>query len=193
MPFHQFIISYENLNSSAWILQFFTLQHWGGCLLLRALALIIVCYSSLCMVYGLLMYDIASFIIRRSDMWPNLLLKYNIIQLGHDIACSLYCDIAYNMGVTKTDYQPGPWFNIKMSSYQYRKSHYGDKTVVRSSYLHNGISYAGKMSSLYWISPQAFNSQYISHNIHNTLKLWLHGCHSVDKIFRPITLCHCCQ
>ena len=46
---------------------------------------------------------------------------------------------------------PGPWFNIKMSSYQYRKSHCGDKTVVRSSYLHNGISYTGKMSSLYWI------------------------------------------
>ena len=49
---------------------------------------------------------------------------------------------------------PGPQFNIKMLSYQYRKSHCGDKTVVRSSYLHNGISYPGKMSSLYWIGPQ---------------------------------------
>ena len=38
-----------------------------------------------------------------------------------------------------------------MSSYQYRKSHCGDKTVVRSSYLHNRISYTGKISSLYWI------------------------------------------
>ena len=46
---------------------------------------------------------------------------------------------------------PGPWFNIKMFSYQYRKSHCGDKTVVRSSYLHNGISYTGKITSLYWI------------------------------------------
>ena len=44
----------------------------------------------------------------------------------------------------------GPPFNIKMSSYQYRKSHCGDKTVVRSSYLHNGISYTGNMISLYW-------------------------------------------
>ena len=35
---------------------------------------------------------------------------------------------------------------------QNRKSHCGDKTVVRS-YLHNGISYTGKMASLYWISP----------------------------------------
>ena len=36
------------------------------------------------------------------------------------------------------------WFNVKMSSYQYRKSHCGDKTIWRPSYLHNGISYAGK-------------------------------------------------
>ena len=43
------------------------------------------------------------------------------------------------------------WFNMKMSSYQYRKSHCEDKTIVRSSYLHNGISYTGKKSSLYWI------------------------------------------
>ena len=46
---------------------------------------------------------------------------------------------------------PGPWFNIKMPSYQYRKSHCGDKMVVRSSHLHNGISYTGKTTSLYWI------------------------------------------
>ena len=47
---------------------------------------------------------------------------------------------------------PGPWFNIKSSSYQYRKSHCGDKTAVRSSYLHNGISFTGKMTSLYWFN-----------------------------------------
>ena len=46
---------------------------------------------------------------------------------------------------------PAGWFNIKMSSYQYRKSHYGDKTILRPSYLHNGISYTGKTTSLYWI------------------------------------------
>ena len=40
-----------------------------------------------------------------------------------------------------------------MSSYQYRKSYCGDKTVVRSSYLHNGIIYTGKMESLYWTNP----------------------------------------
>ena len=57
--------------------------------------------------------------------------------------------------------QSGDWFNIKMSSYQYNKSHCGDKTVVRSSYLHNGISYTGK-TSLYWISPLQM-CQYLDH------------------------------
>ena len=45
----------------------------------------------------------------------------------------------------------GPWFNIKMPSYQYRKSHCGDKTILWPSYLHNGIAYTGKTISLYWI------------------------------------------
>ena len=31
------------------------------------------------------------------------------------------------------------WFNIKMPSYWCRKSHCGDKTIWRSSYLHSGI------------------------------------------------------
>ena len=50
-------------------------------------------------------------------------------------------------------YQPEPWFNIKMTSYQYSKSHCGEKTVVIYSYLHNGISYTVKKSSVYWTSP----------------------------------------
>ena len=50
--------------------------------------------------------------------------------------------------------ETGPRFNIKMTSYQYRKSHCGDKTILRPSYLHNGISYTGKMTSLYWIGAQ---------------------------------------
>ena len=35
---------------------------------------------------------------------------------------------------------PGPWFSIKMSSYQYSKYHCGDKTILRLSYLHIWIS-----------------------------------------------------
>ena len=46
---------------------------------------------------------------------------------------------------------PGPWFNIKMSSYHYRKSYCQNKTAERSSCLHNGISCIDKMSSLYGI------------------------------------------
>ena len=38
-------------------------------------------------------------------------------------------------------------FNVKITYYQYRKSHYGDKTILQPSYLHNGISYTGKMTS----------------------------------------------
>ena len=60
--------------------------------------------------------------------------------------------------ITTGGMSSGPRFNIKMSSYRYRKSHCGDKTVVRSSYLHNGISYTSKMSSLYWIGAQDTSS-----------------------------------
>ena len=50
--------------------------------------------------------------------------------------------------------EAGPWFNIKMPSYKYRKCHCGDKTIIRPSYLHNRISCTGKMASLYWIRSQ---------------------------------------
>ena len=47
-------------------------------------------------------------------------------------------------GLTLLVLKPGGWFNIKIPSYQNRKSHCGDKTILRPSYLHNGISYTGK-------------------------------------------------
>ena len=58
---------------------------------------------------------------------------------------SLYCLVYGPLGN-----RSGAWFNIKKPSYQYRKSHCGDKTVWRPSYLHNRISYTGKMPSLHW-------------------------------------------
>ena len=74
---------------------------------------------------------------------------------GSDMICMLYNIIHATLQALSSYHSgfwwPGPWFNIKISSYQYRKSYCGDKTVVRSSYLHNGISYTGKMTSLYWI------------------------------------------
>ena len=59
----------------------------------------------------------------------------------------------------------GPQFNIKMTSCHYRRSHCGDKTILRPSYLHNGISYIGKMSSLYWIGALASVSGAFTLNI----------------------------
>ena len=79
------------------------------------------------------------------------------VRQGRSGSTSLMLETEYSnlFGQYRARWCPGPWFNIKMSSYQYRKSHCGDKTVVRSSYLHNGISYTGKMSSLYWIRALA--------------------------------------
>ena len=62
-----------------------------------------------------------------------------------------------------------------MPSYQYRKSHCGGKTVVRSSFLHNGNSYTGKMTSLYWISP------WVLYNVAVSYK-WI-----LNQIHIPIT------
>ena len=62
--------------------------------------------------------------------------------------------------------EPGLWFNIKMSSYQYRKSHCGDKTILRPSYLHNGISYTGKMIFLYRIGALGPGNVEIPHAKH---------------------------
>ena len=67
---------------------------------------------------------------------------------------------------------PGAWFNVKMTSYQYRKSHCGDKTILRPSYLHNGISYTGKMTSLQWDAPwlPLAHSVYIPWHYHTCIK-----------------------
>ena len=59
--------------------------------------------------------------------------------------------IVNTMWLLMWDKEPEAWINMKMPSYQYRKSHCGDKTILRPSYLHNGISCTGKMPSLYWI------------------------------------------
>ena len=50
------------------------------------------------------------------------------------------------IGITQdtNNYTLGPDSTSRLS-YQYRKSHCGDKMIIRSSYLHNGISYNGAM------------------------------------------------
>ena len=62
---------------------------------------------------------------------------------------------SYNTSSMIFYHPPGPWFNIKMSSYQYRKSHCWDKMVIRSSYLHSGIFFTGKLGFSYWIRARS--------------------------------------
>ena len=64
-------------------------------------------------------------------------------------------------------WQPGPWFNIKMSSYQYRKSHCGDKTVVRSSHLHNRISYTVRCHLYIESGPRSLQWEFLP-KLHRT-------------------------
>ena len=87
---------------------------------------------------------------------PNIIIVIYVLIISCDKLDSVCC-CGHNFM-----HWPGPWFNIKMPSYQYRKSHYGDKRIVRSSYLHNGISYTGKMTSLYWIKALGVISMIVS-------------------------------
>ena len=72
--------------------------------------------------------------------------------LGFDTAHS------HNWGKSWFIFQ-APIQYTKMTSYQNRSSHCGDEMIVRSSYdkmtlrsshLHNGMTYSAKMTSLYW-------------------------------------------
>ena len=76
--------------------------------------------------------------------------------LNHGIQVEVILMDYYTNSTTMASLEkpPGGWFNKKMPSYQHRKSHCRDKTILRPSYLHNGISYTGKMTSLYWIRAQ---------------------------------------
>ena len=85
--------------------------------------------------------------------------KRTIVKNSHRINSSHWNGIG---SVTLLNGRPGPRFNIKMSSCQYRKSLCGDNMVIRSSYLHNGISYTGKTASSYWIRSQAHQSYIVN-------------------------------
>ena len=54
----------------------------------------------------------------------------------------------------ETQRSAGGCFMTKVVPYQHRKSYCGDMmVVVKPCYLHNGISYTGKMSSLHYKRP----------------------------------------
>ena len=90
------------------------------------------------------------------DLWPTINKDWTMHPDTIPTVPSFWSTLwkpCHSSKFVQTIFSPGPWFNIKMSSYQNRKSHCGDKTILQPSYLHNGISYIGKMTSLYWISP----------------------------------------
>ena len=64
----------------------------------------------------------------------------------------LVCNV-FTCQTTSSSHIPGPCFNISMLSYKYRKCYCGDKMILRASYLHNNMSYTGKMPSPYWTHP----------------------------------------
>ena len=50
-----------------------------------------------------------------------------------------------------------PLAQYKHTSHQYGEFHCGNKTAIRSAYLHNGISYTSKVASSYSTSPRLLN------------------------------------
>ena len=62
------------------------------------------------------------------------------------------------MPVSHILWDAGDWFSIKIQSYQYRKTHRGDKMILQQSYLHDGVSYGGMMISWYWISAHDYSN-----------------------------------
>ena len=136
-------------NPSIWIHIYFLINTFPYDNTLRA-----ACNSQILLKHGPIQLDIAY----RLEFYPETKTHANhIMRQASTHPIPLWA--SYGVPIT------GPWFNIKISSYQYRKSHCGDKTVVRSFYLHNGISYTGKMWSLYWIRALVFRENWpYNHN-----------------------------
>ena len=83
---------------------------------------------------------------------------------------------------------PGDRIDIKMKCDQYRKPHYGVKTILRPSYLHNWISCTSKMTSLYWIRALFAGPQMPLCNINITMQ-GVYKAESSSKSVICISLC----
>ena len=76
---------------------------------------------------------------------------------------------------------------VSSQSHQYRKSHCWDKTILRLTYLHHGISLTGKIASLYWIGGQIMRCHYFSFTVVILLQ-FLFICHNVTELSRNETI-----
>ena len=65
--------------------------------------------------------------------------QFTCVNSSHATAVECPCNFLARV-VADTARNSGPWFNIKMSSYKYRKSESWHKTVIRSFHLHGGNS-----------------------------------------------------
>ena len=128
-------------------------SHWFGYRIgMRPLTKTMMVLMYICGAYRHILYSIITFTnsdTRSRPRWVKWPKPFSYLHFKYFIKAGISFSTFSSTGHKWT----GPWFNIKMSSHQYRKSHCGDKTVERSSYLHNGIFYTDKMTSLYWISP----------------------------------------
>ena len=81
----------------------------------------------------------------------------------------------------------GPWFNIKMSSYQYRESHCGDKTVIKFPilvrchlYIESGPCSQWKHMSTPWIFITIESSANITRS--NLVRYCINSCMNSGRI-----------
>ena len=81
-------------------------------------------------------------------------------------------------------HEQGKWFNIKMQSYQHRRSHCGYKTAERSSYFLIGISYTGKWHRYIKSAPRSHLGYWTS--FFHELKI-LHSSLTVSWHWKRIT------
>ena len=78
---------------------------------------------------------------------------------------------------------------MKMPSYQYRKSHCEDKTIFRPSYLHSGISYIGKMPSLYRIRALSIIAIWVPADVPaDSNACWRNNDYKIVHISRMVSL-----
>ena len=82
-----------------------------------------------------------------------LYVNSQIIKCSYVPACAR---LSMHNGFTGTlSFAQGGRINIKMPSNQYRKSHCGDKIILRPFNIHNGISCTVKTTSSYWTKALA--------------------------------------
>ena len=105
-------------------------------------------------------------------VYPTQSIPWLVMSGARASAATVLTSISWNILASS----PGP--NIKMTSYQYRKSHCGDKTFLRPSYLHNRISYTGKISS--FIESESWRVKFpLTHS------LFIVSYHDLLSLFQP--------